>query len=327
MKLKAMKKLVLLVAFVGFVFSLNAQTANEAVEALKQAVTKSQAKDYLGAVEQFKLCVSIYDQLGETENENRKTAVEQITNMQYKHALGLYKEKKYDESIVAFQNLAEYSEKYNDQDNLKKANKVIPQLYYFKGKDLLDAKDYDAALEALNKSIELEFDYPNSHLRKAQLFEEKGDEVNFKAAIDDAIKASTAKKDSKSEDAAKTMAGNYYLKAGADAFKAEKYGDAEKYFNIYGEYKEMDSDIYYQLSATYNKLSKWDDAITAANKSLEILGDANGSNKDARIYFELGNDYYGKGDNTAACDAYSKAAKGDYEASAKYQMEQVIKCN
>ena len=325
MKLKAMKKLVLLVAFVGFVFSLNAQTANEAVEALKQAVAKSQAKDYLGAIEAFKSCISIYDALGDAENANRTTAMSQIPNMQYKYALGLYKEKKYTESIEAFEKLAQYSETYNDPENLKKANGVIPQLYYFKGKDLLDAKEYDAALEALNKSIELNENYPNAHLRKAQLFEEKGDATNFKIAIDGAIKASKVKKDEKSEEAAKTLAGNFYLKAGADAFTANKYEEAIEDFKLYLEYKEADSDIYFQLAAAYNKLSKWDDAIDAANKSLELFKDA-GTTKDAKIYFELGNAFLGKGDNTAACDAYSKAAKGDYEASAKYQMETVIKC-
>ena len=85
------------------------------------------------------------------------------------------------------------------------------------------------------------------------------------------------------------------------------------------------TDIYYQLAVIYNKQSKWDAAIEAGNKALELFGDA-GTTKDARIYYELGNSYYGKSDNIAACDAYKKAAKGDYEALAKYQIEQVLKC-
>ena len=51
-----------------------------------------------------------------------------------------------------------------------------------------------------------------------------------------------------------------------------------------------------------------------------------GTTKDAKIYYELGNTYAGKGDNAAACDAYTKANKGDYAEAAKYQMEHVIKC-
>ena len=58
---------------------------------------------------------------------------------------------------------------------------------------------------------------------------------------------------------------------------------------------------------------------------IELFADA-GTTKDAKIYYELGNSYLGKGDNTAACDAYTKANKGDYAEAAKYQMEHVVKC-
>lgn len=324
MKLKIMSRLAAMIIVMGFAVSVSAQTATDAVTALKDGVAKSQAKDYIGAIEAFKKCISIYDAIGETENENRTTAVNQIPNMQYKYALGLYKEKKYTESIAAFEKLSVYSKTYNNPGLLKKAKGVIPQLYYFKGKDLLDAKDYDASLEALNKSIELNSKYPNAHLRKAQLFDEKGDVENFKLAIQGAIEASQAKNDTKSEETAKQMAGNFYLVAGADAVKAEKYDDAEKYFTTLMEYKDADADIYYQLAVIYNKQSKWDNAIEASNKAIDLMGEA--VTMDAKVYYELGNSYYGKGDNAAACDAYSKAAKGDYEASAKYQMEQVVKC-
>ena len=109
MKLKIMSRIAAMIIILGFAVGVNAQTATEAVDALKDGVAKSQAKDYLGAIESFKQCINIYDDLGETENENRATAVTQIPNMQYKYAIGLYKEKKYDESIAAFETLKEYS--------------------------------------------------------------------------------------------------------------------------------------------------------------------------------------------------------------------------
>ncbi len=325
MKLKILSRIAAMIIIMGFAVNVSAQTATEAVDALKDGVAKSQAKDYLGAIESFKQCISIYDELGESENENRTTAVAQIPNMQYKYAIGLYKEKKYDESITAFETLKEYSATYEDAKMAKKANATIPKLYYAKGASLLKTKDYAAALEALDKSIELDPKYPMSYVRKAQVYKDQKDEPNFKEAIDNAINAAVAKKDTKSEGTAKQLAGNFYLVAGANAVKAEKYSDAEKYFNTLMEYKDADTDIYYQLAVIYNKQSKWDAAIEAGNKALELFGDA-GTTKDAKIYYELGNSYYGKSDNTAACDAYKKAAKGDYEASAKYQIEQVLKC-
>ena len=325
MNLKLKSKITAMIILLGFAVSVNAQTGTEAVDALKEGVSKSQAKDYLGAIESFKQCISIYDELGETENENRATAEAQIPNMQYKYAIGLYKQKKYDESISAFGVLKEYSETYNDAKNLKRAKGTIPKLYYAKGAALLKAKDYTAAIEALDKSIELNPKYPMSYVRKAQVYKEQNDEANFKTSVDAAINAAVVKNDTKTEGTAKKLASGFYLKAGANAVKAGNNDDAIKYFNTSMEYKEANSDIYYQLAVIYNKQSKWDTAIESSNKALEVFKDA-GTTKDAKIYYELGNSYYGKGDNAAACDAYSKANKGDYVETAKYQMEHVVKC-
>ncbi len=54
MKLKLMRTVTAMILLLGFAVHLNAQTSSEAVEALKEGVSKSQAKDYLGAVESFK---------------------------------------------------------------------------------------------------------------------------------------------------------------------------------------------------------------------------------------------------------------------------------
>ena len=325
MKFKILSRITAMIFLMGFAVTLSAQTETEAVDALKDGVAKSQAKDYLGAIESFKKCVSIYDELDLTASENRSTAASQIPNMQYKQAIALYKEKKYDESIAAFEVLKEYSATYNDPANAKKADKTIPKLYYAKGASLIGSKNYDAALEALDKSIELDPKYPMSYVRKAQVYKEKDDEANFKQAIDGALNAATAKNDTKTEGTAKQLAGNFYLVAGADAVKSENWSSAEKYFNTLMEYKDADEDIYFQLAVIYNKQSKWDAAIEAANKALELMGEVD--TKDAKIHFELGNSYYGKGDNAAACEAYGNANKGDYAEAAKYQMEHVVKCN
>ncbi len=324
MKFKTLRRTTAMIIALGFAVTLNAQTETEAVDALKDGVAKSQAKDYLGAVESFKKCVSIYDELDLSASENRATAASQIPNMQYKYALGLYKEKDYDGSISAFNTLIEYADTYDDAKMKKKAEGIVPKLYYAKGAALIDSQDYDGAIVALDKAIELDPDYPMSYVRKAQVYKERDDEAKFKQSIDGALTAAAAKNDTKAESTAKQLAGNFYLVAGANAVKAENWSEGEKYFNTLMEYEEASEDIYYQLAVIYNKQSKWDDAINAANKALELMGEAD--TKDAKIHFEMGNSYYGKGDNAAACDAYSKANKGDYAEAAKYQMEHVVKC-
>lgn len=325
MKLNFLSRIAAMIIIMGFAVNVSAQTATEAVDALKDGAAKSSAKDYAGALEAFKSCVSIYDEIGETENENRVTAAKQIPNMQYKVAIGLYKVKKYDESVAAFETLKEYAVTYNDAKMEKKATATIPKVYYAKGAALLKAKDYTAAIEALDKSLELDPKYPMSYIRKAQVYKDQKDEANFKTSVDGAISAAVAKKDTKTEATAKKLASSFYINAGANAVKAEKYSEAEKFFNTLMEYKEVDSDVYYQLAVIYNKQSKWDASIEAGNKAIELLG-ADAGTKDAKVYYELGNSYLGKEDNAGACDAYGKANKGDYAASAKYQIETVLKC-
>jgi tetratricopeptide (TPR) repeat protein len=325
MKLKLMSKLTAMIILLGCAVMVNAQDATEAVDALKDGVAKKEAKDYVGAIESFKKCISIYEEIEEEDNDNAVTAANQIPSTQYKYAMSFYKVKKYDETLTALETLKEYSNTYNDAKYLKKAEKTIPKVYYAKGAGLLKAKDYTGAITALDKSLELDPKYSMSYVRKAQVYKAQKDETNFKTSIDAAISTATAKNDAKTLGAAKKLASGYYLKAGATAVKSEKYADAEKHFNTLMEYKVADSDVYYQLAVIYNKQSKWDAGIEAGNKALELFKNA-GTTKDAKIFYELGNSYYGKGDKAGACDAYTKANKGDYAEAAAYQMKHVVKC-
>ncbi|MGM0409077.1 MAG: tetratricopeptide repeat protein [Bacteroidota bacterium] len=326
MKLKLMSTITAIIMFMGIAVNLNAQTASDAVNALKDGVAKSKANDYLGAIESFKQCINIYDELGETENENRATAIKQIPVTQYKYALSLYKAKDYDASIDAFEKLAEYSKTYDDASYLKKAESIIPQLYRIKGSNLLKEEKYNEAITAFDQAIEYNAYDAKVYMYKVLALRELDDAKGIKETANKGIEVAISKNKSDEESRIKSVAGNFFLKKGAEAYKDENYEDAANYFNQSAEYKEADSDLYYQLSAAYNKMEQWDKAIGMANKSLELFN-GEGTTRDAKIYYELGNAYLGKGDNDAACDAYSKAAKGDYQEAAEYQMKHVVKCN
>jgi len=288
--------------------SLNAQTVNDALAAFNKGVELSQVDNYDEAIASFKSAIEILDQV-EPENENKIKAQEQILVVLYKKASTQLKGKKYTECLSSFQTLVEYSTEYNNDKYLKRANGAIPKVYYAQGKELLDAKKYDEALVSLNKSIELDPNYPTAYIRKAQVYDEINKDVEFKETIDKAIDVAIQSNDNKSEEIAKQLAGNFFLRSAADAINAKKDEAAAQCFNNVLNYKEGDTDIYYQLAAIYNRLSKWDDAINAANKALELFKEQ-GTTKDARIYFELGNAFVGKQDNASACDAFNKANKG-----------------
>lgn len=325
MKLKLFfKALIVLVFITGSAQFIKAQTVNDALTAFNKGIELSQLDNYDEAIASFKSAIEIFNQV-EPTNENKPKAEEQVLVVLYKKASTQLKEKKYDDCLSSFQSLVEYSTTYNNEKYLKRANSAIPKVYYAKGKEQFDLKKYDEALVLLNKSIELDPTYATAYIRKAQVYDETNKATEFKETIDKALEVTIQTNDAKSEDIAKQLASNFFLRNGAEAVKAKKYDNAISHFNALLNYKEGDSEIYYQLTSAYNKVSKWDEAIVAANKSLELFADQD-ANKNARIYFELGNSYVGKTDNAAACDAYKKANKGDYAAQAKYQIETVLKC-
>jgi tetratricopeptide (TPR) repeat protein len=294
-----------------------AQTLKEAMEAYNAAAKLDNAKNYQEALKKYDEAISIYDALGDTGNQYRMKAADRIPVLQYKYGLELYKQKKFDETIKAFIKLEELAQTYNSDEYAKKAKSIIPKLYYAKGKSLMDKGENDAAIEAFNNAIP---EYGMAYIRLAQIYSTQKDEENFSAIINKTLALNQAKLSSTAE----KLALSFYGKNAAQALKDSDYPNAEKYFKELVNFKE-EADVYYQLAVVYNKQQKWDDAIEAANKGLELFTEE-GTTKDAKLYFELGSAYKGKGDNTAACEAYKKAAKGDYEEAANYEIEHTLKC-
>ena len=238
MKLNLIKKaIVVILVMTGFTSFLNAQTVNDALAAFNKGVELSQVDNFDEAIASFKSAIEIFNQV-EPENENKPTAEEQILVVLYKKASTQLKEKKYDDCLISFQSLVEYSTNFSNDKYLKRANGAIPKVYYAKGKEQLDAKKYDEALVLLNKSIELDPNYATAYIRKAQVFDEIDKPVEFKETIDKALDIAIQANDAKSEDIAKQLAGNFFLRNGAEAVKAKKYDDAINHFNNLLNYKD-----------------------------------------------------------------------------------------
>lgn len=324
-RLKIVGLAVLLIASIG----LKAQTEQEALEAYNEGVQLAQFNSLNDAIEAYKECVEIFNQLGEDVSEEnlsvKVTAETQIPALQYKIAAGLVKEKKYEEAIDAFKVLKMYSEEYNNEKYLKRAESTIPKLYYTIGRNYAAKDQVDPAIENYQKAIELDPDYSTAYLRLAQVYGDKGDEENFKVNIDKVIEIGEKKNSSKTIKNGKIIARKYYSQKGANAFSEKDYPLAERYFGYLIKYLDDKTDVYYQLALIYNAQTKYNEAIDAANKALELFTEE-GTTKDAKIYFQLGTALHGMGKDAEACDAFKKAQKGDYEEQAKYQIEHVLKC-
>ena len=116
---------------------------------------------------------------------------------------------------------------------------------------------------------------------------------------------------------------SYFNNAGATAQKAQRWDDAIAALSKTIEVDNANLDAYYALVVSYNNKKNWDSVISNAEKVLEIgaTGDRlNGTN------FYLGTAYVGKNNNAKACEHFKMVGEGPFLANAKYQIETVLKC-
>jgi tetratricopeptide (TPR) repeat protein len=163
----------------------------------------------------------------------------------------------------------------------------------------------------------------NSFYGKGLVYKEKGDFDQMMVNMDEAIKYGAENpKAAKTVAKAKKTASKALVNEAAREIQKEHGKEAVEYINSSFKYAKGDATTYYYLTIANNKSKQYNDAVSAANKALELeQGDK------SNIYFELGQALAGKGDTGGACNAYKKVTGGDNAEAAKYQMEQILKCS
>jgi len=318
-KLKLGLSIFLICLFIGG----NAQDLNEAITKLKDGLSIIN-DDPQGALNILNECISLCDEIGPDAEETKMEAESRIPTCYYKLAYQSYKDKNYEEALNGFVKTAEMADLYGDMDTKDKANNYIPKLNYAVATGKYKKGNFQDAINQYEKAIEYDPSYAKAYYGQALAYKKLNNDDKALEACDKAIEAAMNANDLKTLDKAEKLAHNILLVKGADANSKGEYNEAIELFNKAVEYNAKSSEAYFQLAFSYNKIESWDNAINAANKSLEF---ENGDDeKKARIYYELGTAQFGKGDSTAACDAYNNALYGAYTESAKYQIEVILKC-
>lgn len=293
--MKLVPSMLLLVALVGFnSFTVlnDPPTREAALEAYNNGI-KVANEDPNAAIELLEKAVEIATQLDSNGMDILAEATEKLPGLYYNRSANFAKEKKYDEAIESFKATMEVASQYEDEKIVDAANKTLYKLYFARGYDKYKADDYDGAIADIDASLELQPKYGKAMYIRGLTLEKKGDVDGMIAQMDALIEL-----DSKMADRA-AKAAHVALKGyGKDLNKEKKYSDAVKYLTMAIE--------------KYPQEGKDADATNAEN---------------AGVYFELGNAYWGLQSKGEACAAYRKAAYGAYEANAKYQIDNVVKCN
>lgn len=325
-KLTSIIALVIIMVLPLSVFS---QTLEDAQKAYNAGIAANSEGNVEEAISQFNKCIEACEYLVDMEED--ETAEELLYNVQavvpklyYQLGTTQLTNNEIEKGIENINKAKKVAGEYGDTETEEKATKVIPQIYYKLAASKYKADKLDDAISDLDKSIAADADYSPAYYLKAVTYKKKGDDETFKKTALEGIAAAKRSNDRKMESRITELGLKHFLKLGNDAQGAAKYGEAVGYLNSALEFDENDVTALFLLTTTYNSKGDYNDAISTGEKA--VAAETGGPEAQAKIYLIIAEAYAKKGDNSAACSAYRKAAVGEYQEHAEYQIKHVLKC-
>ncbi len=309
----------------GSTVFLTAQTKEDVINTYNAGVALANT-DLKTAIEKFNLAHEMALKVGAEADTLRNMIETQLPRLQINYAADLYKAKNIAEAIPNYIMAIELAEKAGNKEIAAKANEIVPKLYFSQGNDLYKSEKYDSALLCFDRALSYDSTYAKAYLTKGLVYKKQDNTDAMIAAMDKAIVYARLSNDEKTATTAGNVVRDNLLVNGNKAVKAGNFQQAIPLLNLSRTYGEPKSDVFYLLALCHNKDSQWDAAIEAANEGIALEKESASETK-AKFYYELGNAYLGKGENTSACVSYKNALFGNYLESAKYQIETVLKCN
>lgn len=323
------KGLVLLLALIATSLFVNGQTLEEAQKAYNAGVTAKTDGNIEEAIAQFTTCATACEYL--VEEEEDETAEELMYSVQAVIP-GLYlklgsdqlQAKQVSEGLDNLYKAREVAETYGESETKKKAEKYITQVHYKLGASKYKSGDFDAAHVELDKALAMNPNYVSAYYLKTVVYKKQGDAEALKATALKGMEVATAKKDTKNKAKIANLAHGYFLKKGNEAKSASKFDEAITNLNTALEFDAVDATTLYLLSATYFAKGDYDSAISTGETA--ILNESGGDEAKAKIYMVIAESQTKKGNTSAACATYKKAAVGQYAELANYRIEHELKC-
>lgn len=318
---------------VGLTSNVEAQDKRQAVKLYNQALELVNSGDYQQAISTFEQAINEAEKLGEAGQDIKQRAQKQLPTTYYQIALKNYKEfqssksiSSLDATIEAFRQAGDIAEQYGNTQIAEKVPGVITQLMYNKSLLQYQQKNYEAALATLNQVIERNANYAQAYYQKGIVTKnmEGGSLDEALGYFDKAIQVAQQNNNSQLVNRAKEAAASELLYQGSQAVSNKEYSRGVTLLKRALEYNPDSASAYYRLSEAYNAQQQWQQAVTAANKAIELSN--SGRADEAKNYFALGVAYQGLGQIADACEAFNNAAYGSFRDSAEHKMEYELKC-
>ena len=321
-KLITMKKakFLVLALILGFGTATLAQTLNDAGEAFNQAIQYSKEDNYTEALKYYQQTIEICDQLGDEGIDLKLKAEQQLPSTYYNIAKNHYEAKEYNEAIANFDLAAQWADQMGEEKTADAARTYLAGIYTAVGNSDYKKEEYDKAIEDYNKALSYKPDYFKAYYSMGLTYKKQDKLAEMQAAMDKVIEMAPA--GDNTAEKARDVTATTFLNEGAIALQNGAYDKAVSNLTTSIAYNAGEPLAHYYLALAYNGTSDYDSAITSANKAIEA-----GLENSGDAWFAIGQAYEAKGNNTSACDAYKKVNNGPNVQAAKYQVEQVLKCN
>lgn len=324
-----MKKTFLLTIAFAFVCILganyaNAQTAEDANNEFNKARELSKT-DLIAAVSQLEKALDMAKKVGETANPVKDEIVKVIANWQFNGAATYIKANNLAKAAQAYEKSLELAKLYGDKETEKSAKDQLVMVYIADGNDLLSKNATNEAFGAFDKALKINPEEAKVYLSRSQAYKATKDDAKMEADLEKAIELATKSNDLETATSAKKVLGVSYLNDSFSDLKAKKYQEVIDKASKSNEYTGGHAMAYYAIANASNALKKYNEAIEAANKGLELSKDQP-DEKVARFYYELASAYFAKKDTENACANYKKANFGPYAQACKAQLTN-LKCN
>jgi tetratricopeptide (TPR) repeat protein len=313
------KFIVALVILISATFAISAQTLDEAGAAFNAGIQFSKDLKYADAAASYEQTIDICKKIGDDGMDLQIKAEQQLPSTYFNLAKGLFEAKNYNDAIPNFEKSAQYADQMGETKTADASRTYLAGIYYAMGNGDYKNEALDKAIEKYNKALTYKPEYYKAFYGLGVVYKKQENLPLMKENLDKAI--SLAGDDTKTIGNAKDAAASAYQKAGALALQANKFNAAVENLVASQEYNNVEARTFFYLAIAYNGLSKWDDAITSATKALELQ-----TEDKSDIYFELAKAQENKGDKASACTNYKNVTGGNNIAAAKFQIEQVLKC-
>jgi tetratricopeptide (TPR) repeat protein len=313
-------KAVLIIILFGTTLISNAQDINAVGEKFNEGIQFTKEKNYPSAIEAYQATIDMASQLGEEGAELKGKAEQAIASSYYNYGVSLYKSKDYTNAIKNFKIASEKSTAIGDQKTADASSTYIAGLYVGIGNSKFKKDDFENAIKDYKTALQYKPDYIKAYYSMGLVYKKQEDYDQMQQAFDKVLEMGA--ENDKTVVKTKDVAATTFLNAGAIDLQRMNYDEAIRHLELSTTYNPAESQAYYYMAVAYNGMKKWDEAIAACNMARD-----KGYDVESDIFFQIGQASEGKGDSSAACEAYAQVTDGPNVDAAKYQMSQVLGCN